>query len=308
MRDLNEILIFEAVASRGSFIGASRALGIPKATVSRKVQDLEERLGVRLLQRSTRRMALTEAGAAFHEHCSRIAGEVEDAEAAVGRLKGAVQGTLRLRAPFTMARLYLVARLSEFLARYPDLRVELMLRNEFEDVISHGADVALTALPLPDSSYTARLLGTATSSVYASPVYVERRGEPKRPEDLARHATLVFAPLARPGQIHWELESGGRRANVAVVPLLAANDMTPLYHALTAGAGICIVPDYFAQADLAAGRLVRVLPQWAGPSIEARAVYPSRRGMLPKVRACLDFLTEIFAGPLARSPGIGETK
>jgi len=308
MRDLNEILIFEAVASRGSFIAASRALGIPKATVTRKVQDLEARLGVRLLQRSTRRMALTEAGAAFHEHCARIAAEVEDAEAAVGQLKATVRGTLRLRAPFTMARLYLVPRLPEFLARYPDLRVELMLRNEFEDVISHGADVALTGLPLPDSSYSARLLVTATAGLYASPAYLERRGAPGRPEDLASHAALVFAPLARPGQMHWALESGSRRANVAVMPLLAANDFTPLYQALMAGAGVCLAPDYFAQADLQAGRLVRVLPQWSGPSIEAKAVYPSRRGMLPKVRAFLDFLSEIFSAPLARSPSTGVTK
>jgi len=308
MRDLNEILIFEAVASRGSFIAASRALDIPKATVSRKVQDLETRLGVRLLQRSTRRMALTEAGVAFHEHCARIAVEVEDAETAVGRLKGAVRGTLRLRAPFTMARLYLVPQLPEFLAHYPDLHVELMLRNEFEDVISHGADVALTALPLPDSSYSARLLGTATAGLYASPSYLERRGTPGHPEDLAHHAALVFAPLARPGQIQWALESGTRQANVAVVPLLAANDFTPLYHALLAGIGICLVPDYFAQADLQAGRLVRVLPQWSGPGIEAKAVYPSRRGMLPKVRVFLDFLSDIFSASLARSPKIGAAR
>lgn len=299
MRDLNELLIFEAVASRGSFIAASRALGIPKATVSRKVQDLEARLGVRLLQRSTRRMALTEAGAAFHEHCSRIKAEMEDAEAAVSRLKAEVRGTLRVRAPFTLARVYLVPRLLEFLQRYPELRLELMLRNEFEDVISHGADVALTALPLSDSSYSARVLGSTTSSLYAAPSYLDRRDPPKRPEDLAHHATLVFAPLARPGPVRWPLESDARRVEIALVPLIACNDFTPLYQAMLAGAGICLVPDTFAQSEVDSGRLVRLLPQWRGPAIEAKAVYPGRRGMLPKVRAFLDFLSEAFAPPMA---------
>jgi DNA-binding transcriptional LysR family regulator len=308
MRDLNEVLIFDAVASRGSFIAASRALGIPMATVSRKVQDLETRLGVRLLQRSTRRMALTEAGAAFHEHCSRIAEEVEDAEAAVSRLKGGVRGTLRVRAPFTLARVYLVPRLPEFLQRHPDLRVELMLRNEFEDVISHGADVALTTLPLPDSSYLARVLGSTTANLYAAPSYLERRGAPKRPEDLALHATLVFAPLARPGQVRWPLESDARRVEITLVPLIACNDFTPLYHALLAGAGICMVPDAFAQSEVDAGQLLRVLPQWRGPTVEAKVVYAGRRGMLPKVRAFLDFLSEAFAPPLARSLGTGKAR
>lgn len=286
------MLIFAAVASRGSFIGASRDLGVPKATVSRKVQDLENRLGVRLLQRTTRRMTLTEAGGAFHEHCLRIQEEVEDAEGAVSQIRGTPRGLLRVSAPFTLANILLVPALPEFLARHPAVSVALTLRNDFEDLIKQGTDVALTVLPLPDSSYSARVLARITLRLYANPDYLRRNGTPAAPGDLARHATLVFAPLTRPGSVSWTLESTGREVEVPLKPVLLANDAAPLQAALFAGSGIAMGAELMFSRDVAAGRLEPVLPEWSGPTLEARAVYASKRGLLPRVRLFLDFLVE----------------
>lgn len=286
------MLIFAAVASRGSFIGASRALGIPKATVSRKVQDLEHRLGTRLLQRTTRRITLTEAGRAFHEHCLRIETEVEDAEVAVSQIRGTPRGLLRVSAPFTLGNVLLVPVLPEFLARHPDVSVALTLRNDFEDLIKQGTDVALTALPLPDSSYSARVLARVALRLYANPAYLRRNGTPASPRDLAQHATLVLAPLTRPGSVSWTLESRGRTVEVPLKPVLLANDATPLHAALLAGSGIGLEAEEMAKPDVAAGRLERVLPEWSGPTLELRAVYASKRGLLPRVRLFLDFLVE----------------
>lgn len=292
MRDLNEMLIFEAVASQGRFIGASRVLGIPKATVSRKVQELEGRLGVRLLHRTTRRLTLTEAGKAFHDHCLRIKSEIEDAEVAVSELRGTPRGLLRVSSPFTLANTLLLPSLPEFLAGHPDVSVALTLRNDFEDLIKQGTDVALTALPLPDSSYTARVLGRITLKLYASPAYLRRRGVPEKPRDLADHATLVLTTLTRPGTVSWTLESKGRQAEVLLKPVLLANDGSPLSEALRAGTGIALAPEIMVLGELAAGRLEPVLPEWSGPTLEVRAVYASRQGLLPRVRLFLDFLVE----------------
>jgi DNA-binding transcriptional LysR family regulator len=292
MKDINEMLIFAAVASRSSFIGASRDLGIPKATVSRKVQDLEARLGVRLMQRTTRRIRLTDAGQAFQEHCLRIAAEVEDAEVAVSQIRGTPRGLLRVSAPFTLASVLLVPALPEFLARHPGVTLALTLRNDFEDLVKQGTDVALTALPLPDSSYSARVLARVPMRLYASPAYLRRRGVPAAPRELAEHATLMVVPPVRPGSPFWILESKGRQLEVPLKPVLAANDFTPIQAALLAGTGISLAPEPLMRADLEAGRLQRVLPEWSGPTLDVRAVFASKRGLLPRVRLFLDFLAE----------------
>ncbi|HEX9181295.1 MAG TPA: LysR family transcriptional regulator [Burkholderiales bacterium] len=286
------MLVFAAVASGGSFIGASRDLGIPKATVSRKVQDLENRLGVRLLQRTTRRISLTEAGRAFHEHCLRIQAEVEDAEAAVSEIRGTPRGLLKVSAPYTLANILLVPSLPEFLARHPGVTVALTLGSDFGDLIRQGTDVALTALPLPDSSYAARVLGRVALRLYASPAYLRVKPAPASPRDLAQHAALVFSPLTRPGSVSWTLTCGGRQVEVPLAPLLLVNDAAPIRAALLAGSGIAMMTEDLVRADVAAGRLQEVLPEWSGPALEVRAVYASRRGLLPRVRLFVDFLAE----------------
>ncbi|HVP68359.1 MAG TPA: LysR family transcriptional regulator [Anaeromyxobacteraceae bacterium] len=290
--DLNEMRVFSAVATRRSFVGASRALGMPKATVSRKVQALEERLGVRLLQRTTRRVTVTEVGAVFQERCARIEEEIADAEAAVGRYSDRPRGTLRVTAPYTLARDALVPWLPEFVQRYPEVRVWLTLKNEPEDLVGRGADVALTPWPLADSSHAARRVASSHSALFASPGYLERRGTPRAPEDLSGHGALLYAGGGQPPRFEWTLSRGARVATVPLAPVLVCNDLSPLVTAAIGGAGVLLALPASVPDAVRARRLVPVLPAWTGPTVEIRAVFPARAGLPPKVRVFLDFLAD----------------
>lgn len=174
--DLNQLLVFAKVVEHGSFIAASRALGLPKTTVSRKVQELEERLGARLLQRTTRRVALTEAGAIYHEYCSRIVQDIADADLAVGRVHSAPRGELRVSASFSFGMGALVPIVPDFMARYPDIRLQLELRNDAVDLVAEGFDLAIRIGPLEDSSCAVRYLAESRLALYASPDYLARAG------------------------------------------------------------------------------------------------------------------------------------
>jgi LysR family transcriptional regulator for bpeEF and oprC len=290
--DLNELRVFAAVAARRSFVAASRDLGIPKATVSRKVQDLEERLGVKLLERTTRRVSLTEAGMAFQERCTRIEEEIADAESAVGTLSTKVRGTLRVTCPFTLANALLVPILPEFLSRYPEVRVVLTLRIEPEDLVGRGVDVALAPWPLPDTALATRLLGVAQTGLYASPAYVEKRGMPRTSSDLARHATLLYARGGKAPTLEWRLRHGPRVEVIPLKPVMVCNDMTPLLAAARQGTGILFADAARAGVEVHDGTLVPVMAGWSGQPLEVRAVFPSRAGLLPKSRAFIDFLAE----------------
>jgi DNA-binding transcriptional LysR family regulator len=290
--DLNEMRVFGAVATRRSFVGAARALGMPKATVSRKVKALEDRLGVRLLQRTTRRVSVTEVGSAFLERCQRIEEEIADAQAVVGLFGGRPRGTLRVTAPYTVTREFLAPILPEFLSRYPEVRVLLMLRNEPLDLVGRGVDVALWPWALGDTSYATRLIARAQPSFFASPDYLRRRGRPARPEDLSSHDVLLYVGGGGTTRHEWTLHRGGRTVTVPVNPLLACNDLAPLRAAAVAGSGILLAPEVTVPEALRRKELVPVLPEWAGPVTEVRAVFPSRSGLAPKVRAFVDFLVE----------------
>ncbi len=290
--DLNELRVFAAVAARRSFVAASRDLGIPKATVSRKVQDLEERLGVKLLTRTTRRVSLTEVGADLQERCARIEEEIADAESAVGRLSSKVRGTLRVTSPFTLANALLVPTLPGFLARYPEVKVSLVLKNEPEDLVGRGVDVALVPWPLPDSTLATRLLGVAQTGLYASPAYLKRHGTPRTAADLGQHATLFYARSGKAAAHEWRLQHGPRVEVIPLKPVLTCNDMTPLVAAARQGAGILFVDAARAGLEVHEGSLVPVMPGWTGQPLEVRAVFPSRAGLLPKTRAFIDHLAE----------------
>jgi LysR family transcriptional regulator for bpeEF and oprC len=288
--DLNDVRIFAAVASRRSFTGAGTALGIPKATVSRKIRDLEHRLGVRLLLRSTRQVNLTDAGRAFLEHCLRIEDEISDAEAAVRRLGSGPRGTLRVSAPFSLARVLLLPFLPGFLRQYPEVRVALTLKNEPEDLIGRGAEIALTPWPLPPSRHATRLIGTMVPRLYASPAYLERRGRPKSPYDLSNHPTLLHAGGGGRVRLAWSLSAGRRFESVPLSPALVSNDYAPLHAAALAGVGIVMSTRLLAEDAVRSGALAPVLPEWTGPSIEVRAVFPGRSSLFPRARAFIDLL------------------
>src|SRR4029453_12743263 len=189
-RDLNDTLVFVKVVEHGSFVSAARALRWPKPPVSRKVQDLETRLGAQLLHRTTRKLGLTEAGNVYFEHCQRIARELDEAESAVGQLQSGPRGGLRITPPYLLGTPWIAPFLGEFHARHPEVRIEMVLSNEPLDLIEKEIDVALRVGNLPDSNLVARRLAVLRTQVYASQGYLEQHGEPLHPDDLQHHRTL----------------------------------------------------------------------------------------------------------------------
>jgi DNA-binding transcriptional LysR family regulator len=296
-RDLNDTLIFVKVVEHGSFIGAARALRLPKTSVSRKVQELEARLGAQLLHRTTRRLGLTEAGNVYFEHSQRIARELDEAEHAVGQLQGGPRGWLRFTAPYSIGITWIAPLLGEFHARCPEVRIEMLLTNEPLDLIAKEIDVALRVGSLPDSNLVARRLAAFATHVYASPHYVQRHGAPAHPDQLAAHRVLSFTKFVRNGSHYWPLTSaasGGRRGtqDFPVEPILVANDPGALVGALLCGEGLMLASDITARGYVEKGLAVRVLPDWSGPEMDCNAVFPRGRTPSPKVRAFVDFLIE----------------
>lgn len=291
-RDLNDTLIFVKVVEQGGFTAAAQCLGLPKTSVSRKVRELEERLGTRLLKRTTRRIGLTEAGSLYYEHCRRIARELDEAEAAVNQLHGVPRGWLRVTAPYTLGINGLSPILPEFMTRYPEIRVELTLTNDYMDLVGADIDLALRVGALPDSTLSARRLGGFAGQIYASYDYLERYGEPLDPTELQHHRALFNSPQRASGRYTWTLRNGDDEADYPVTPVFVANDPSVLRGPLLAGTGLALLSNSLVEPLLASGRIRRVLSAWQYPGVELNAVYPPGRSMLPKVRLFVDFLLE----------------
>jgi len=292
-RDLNDTLIFVKVVEHGSFISAAKALRLPKTTVSRKVQELESRLGAQLLHRTTRKLGLTEAGNVYFEHSQRISRELDEAENAVGQLQGGPRGWLRITAPYSIGITWIAPLLGEFHARHPEVRVEMLLSNEPLDLISKEIDVALRVGALPDSNLAARRLSVIRTQVYASPLYLERHGEPLHPDDLQHHRTLAMQKQRRTGGTYaWTLNDGKRSSDFTVDPILVANDPDALRGALLCGEGLMLNADVAVKAFAELGHVRRVLAGWTGPEMDFNAVFPRGLVQSPKVRAFVDFLVE----------------
>lgn len=293
-RDLNDTLVFVRVVEHGSFIAAARALQLPKTTVSRKVQDLETRLGAQLLHRTTRKLGLTEAGNIYFEHCQRIARELDEAESAVGQLQRGPRGWLRITAPYSLGIERIAPLLGEFHALHPDVRVEMLLTNEALDIIDKELDIALRVGALPDSTFVARSLATLRTQVFASTAYLERHGEPLHPDDLQHHRTLAMTKQRRNGGFCWPLDDGAGMTDYRIDPVFVANDPAGLRGALLCGEGLMLANDVMVKPFVEAGYLRRVLPAWNGPEYELNAVFPRGRVQSPKVRAFIDFLMNRF--------------
>ena len=293
-RDLNDTLIFAKVVEQGSFTAAARTLGLPKTTVSRKVQELEERLGAQLLNRTTRRLGLTEAGAVYHDHSVRIARELEEAESAVGQLQGGPRGWLRVTAPYSIGVMWIAPLLSEFHQRHPEVRIDMNLGNEKLDLIATETDVALRIGSLPDSSLVARRLHSFRTQIYASPEYVARHGEPLHPDDLQHHRVLAFSKHRHGNRYCWPLVAAGEQATqeFLVNPIFVANDPAPLQGAMLCGEGLMFASDVGIKPYVESGQAVRVLGGWVGPEVDFNAVFTRGRVPSPKVRAFVDFLVE----------------
>lgn len=289
--DLNEILVFTKVVQAGSFVGASRELEMPRSTVSRKVAELEEHLGARLLQRTTRKLSLTDAGRTLFRYSARVVAEIEAAELAVARMQETPRGLLRVTAPLNFRNLGPIV--ASFLARHPEVQLELVCADRVIDLVEEGFDVAVRAGRLADSTLIARRLGTLESLVVASPAFLEKHGEPEEPRDLERFDCVVFG--AGPDPSSWRLDRDGASVVVEVKSRLVINDFDLLSDAAVAGLGIATLPLWSCAEALRAGTLRRVLPRWGPPKIPLHALYPSTRHLSPKVRAFLDHLAENMA-------------
>jgi DNA-binding transcriptional LysR family regulator len=292
-RDLNDTLIFAKVVEHGSFIAAARALRLPKTTVSRKIQDLESRLGAQLLHRTTRKLGLTEAGNVYFEHSQRIARELDEAESAVGQLQGGPRGWLRVTAPYSFAISRIAPLFGEFQTRYPEVRVELVLTNDTLDLIDKEIDLALRIGQPSDTSLVARRLGVFRSQVYASPDYLARHGEPVHPDDLTHHRTLGLNKYGMNANGYfWTLNDGTSLRDYRIDPVLVANDPAALHPALLTGEGLMLTADVMVKTYAERGYIQRVLAGWTGRAAELNAVFPRGQGKSPKVRAFVDFLIE----------------
>lgn len=294
MSRLEEAEIFVHVVKAGSFTAAAAALQVTKSHVSKQITRLEDRLGTRLLQRSTRQLALTEPGQAYFERCADALAAVADAEDAATALQGRPQGTLRVTVPASFGSRYLEPLLVEFQAAHPQLALDVLFADRYVDVLAEGYDVALRWGVLSDSSLVARKLSSALTVICGSPQYLAAHGEPQHPAELAQHACLRYA--YNPEHDKWRLHGPEGEIAVAVDGRLRVNSGHHLVIAACHGLGLAYVPEFHAAEALCDGRLVRVLPQW-GDEKQLCALFPHARHLAVKVRVFVDFMAERLRSP-----------
>lgn len=300
MDTLTSMRAFVRVVQAGSFAQAAKRLALSPAMVTKHVGALEQRLGVRLLHRTTRQLSLTESGSAYYEHCVRILDDVAAAEESVGAEARSPRGTLRITAGVAMAEA-LAPLLVGYMRREPDVSPEVVLENRFVDLVEERFDVAIRgALRLPDSSLVVRPLARSELLLCASPAYVAQHGAPQGPEDLERRP---FLPLMHPLlKSELQLRRAGERRVVALTPAMRSNSERVLREACVAGAGVLLATSINAWQDIAEGRLVRVLGDWRIAHVGVYAMYPHRRHLPAKVRTFVDYLAEALGGDAARDP------
>ena len=292
LRDLNETLIYLKVAERRSFTAAANELNLPKSTVSRKVQDLERRLGVQLLHRTTRKLGITEAGNVYFKMCKDIVHGLEAAESAVTKLQGGPRGWLRIGAPSSVANVWIAPLLDGFHARYPEVRLDLRSVDGVPDLITDELDIALVAGNLPDSSLAARRVASFKTYLFASPEYFSQRGEPSHPDELANHRILALAGHRQGSRVIWPVTDGTVTQAVEVDPFLICTDFAMLHGPLLAGAGLALACQFSMAEFMKAGRVRMAGGPWHGPTIDLHAVFPKGHTQSPKVRAFIDYLVE----------------
>ncbi|MCE9576082.1 MAG: LysR family transcriptional regulator [Deltaproteobacteria bacterium] len=286
--DLNEIVVFARVVETRSFTAAAQQLGLPKSTVSRKVAQLEERLGVRLLQRTTRKLNLTEVGTAYYERCARIVSDIASAEQVVTEMQTAPRGLLRVTAPVDFGATYLGPLVAEFVAQYPDIAVDVDVSDRIVDLIEDAVDLGIRFGPLSESSLVARKLGVVRMRLCAARTYLARRGTPTHPSELADHDLVAFVPTAR--MQTWPLRGPDGTVEVSPRAKIVSNSVKVVHDAVMSGAGIAVLPEFVFAEEEVEGTMVPVLPDWAMQEGDLFAVYPSTRNLSPKVRAFLEFL------------------
>jgi len=285
--------LFVRAVQDGSFSAAARSLDLSPSAVSKQIGRLEDHLGVRLLNRTTRRLSLTEEGRAFYERCARIVAEIEEAEEWALARRGTARGKLRVASTVAFAKHQLMPLLPEFMNRYPEVDVALEVTDRPVDLVEEGVDVAIRFTEqLSDPSLVARRLAVNRRLICAAPAYLEAHGVPHTPQDLARHNCLTLYTISSFND--WTFEGPDGTEVLHVNGTLESNSADALYHATLAGLGIARLSTYLIGPDLKAGRLVAVLPDYVHQDASILAVYPHRRNLSPRVRAFIDFLVEKF--------------
>ncbi|WP_395675419.1 LysR family transcriptional regulator [Inquilinus sp.] len=295
MDRLTTLDLFVRIVDAGSFAAGAEQLGQSRALASRAILDLETRLGTRLLNRTTRRLSLTEAGAAFYRRAQRITADMAEAEEEATALHARPRGLLRVNAPMSFGVLHVAPALAAYLERYPEVSVDLTLNDRVVDLLEDGYDLAIRIGRLADSSLIARRLAPCRILLCAAPSYLAAHGTPEHPSDLVRHRCISYAYGANRDE--WILTGPGGEVRVRIGARLQVNNGDAIQAAIREGYGIARQPDFIAAPDLAAGRMVQVLPEWRLPEMGIHAVYPPARTLSAKVRSFVDFMAERFARP-----------
>jgi len=284
--DLNEIAIFVKVVDAGSFTGAAKTLGLPKSTVSRKITQLEERLGARLLQRTTRTLSLTDTGSAYYNQCSRIIGDIEEANIAVTEMQSKPTGMLRITAPMLFGERILSNVVADFLKQYPEIQMDMVLTDQTLDLIQEGIDVAFRVGELADSSLIARNVGQVATVTVASPEYLAKHPPINHPTDLRTHDCISFQ--SNPS---WEF-NGPEKVTVDVKARVKVNDVMSMHRLALEGMGVCTLPTLVCADDIKDKRLQPILCSWPFGAFPIHALYPSNRHLSVKVRTFVEYVVE----------------
>jgi DNA-binding transcriptional LysR family regulator len=290
---LSPMTTFVRVVEAGSFTAVAAERNTTQPTISRQIAALEDHLGTRLFTRTTRALTLTDDGRAFYERALRALEAVAEAESAVGRRRGKPAGLLRLAAPVVFGRLHLVPRLPAFLARYPDVEVEMIMSDGFADLVEQGIDLALRVGEVTDPGLIARRIGTVRRVTVASPAYLKRRGIPKTPADLADHDCIVYTRLATGNR--WTFETPTGPTTVAVKGRFRVDNSEGVREAVLGGLGIAVIPSFAFRDELGQGTVRELLEAFEPRRLPMHAVHPSRRLVPLKVRALIDFFADEFA-------------
>lgn len=294
MIDLNDLRVFEKVAALRSFSAAAGALGLPVSTVSRSIARLEANLGVRLFQRTTRAVTLTASGEGLKERCSYIMSRISEAVDYAERFNAAPGGLLRISAGIGFGINVLAHQIPDFLVRYPGVSVSLELSDRSADLLGDGIDVAVRMGPMRDSGMIVSQVGRMQRYLCAAPSYLERRGIPATIDDVRSH-DVIEMPVANGRPKCWTFTGDGKEAVIELDPRVRVNDPFTIYRMALNGAGLALIVGYLCGPEIAAGRLVRLLPEWEPPAVEVSLVFPSSRELSPTVRAFVDHMRTFIA-------------
>jgi DNA-binding transcriptional LysR family regulator len=289
--DLNEIAVFLKVVQAGSFSQAARQLGMPNSTVSAKVSALEARLGVTLIQRTTRRLSVTDAGKAFFARCAQGMEEFKVAEEEVTRIQSEPQGLLRITAPVELGAVVLPVAIAAYTKKFPKVSLELILSDQSVDLVAEGVDLAIRAGALPSSSLIAKKLGAVYFAPFASRQYLKANGTPKVPKDLKDHGLLAFAGFAQEG---WKLTSGKSTVTLSAPRKIVVNDLSGLKALAVSGLGIALLPTFLCHAEIRSEKLMRILPEWKTHLRPVHFVHPSGKFKSAKVKSFVETTEELI--------------